>query len=134
MAAALALHQRMDFIDDHRARGLQHPSPGFGAQQDVQRLGRRHHDVRRALAHRVAFGLRGVAGAHGSADFDIGQTRAFEFRADAFDRNFEVDANVVGQCLQWRHVHDGGFVGEGSRQTFLHQFVDRGQECCQRLA
>ena len=110
MTAAFAGNQRVDFIHDHRARGLQHSATGFRAQQDVQRFRRGHHDVRRPFAHRVAFGLRGVAGAHRGADFDVGRTHSFEFGTNAFDRHFQIDAHVVGQRLQRRHVHDGGFV------------------------
>ena len=72
VAAALALHQRMDFIDDHAAHRSQHRSPGLRAQQHVQRFGRGDQDVRGLLAQRGALGLRGVAGAHGGADLDIG--------------------------------------------------------------
>ena len=134
MAAAFAAYQRVDFVHDHRARGLQHAPAGFRAQQDVQRFRGGHDDVRRALAHRIAFGLRRVAGAHGGADFDVGRTQVFELRANAFDRHFEVDAYVVGQSLQRRHVHDPGGIGELAGRTFAHQFVDRGQERRQRLA
>ena len=134
MTAAFTLHQRMDFIDDHRARGLQHATSRLRTQQDIQRFGGGHHDVRRALAHCVALGLGRIAGAYRGADFDVGRTRPFEFSANAFDRNVQVDAHVVGQRLQRRHVHDGSLIGKGSRHALLHEFVDRGQECRKRLA
>ncbi len=71
--AALAAGQRVDLVHDHRARGGEHVAAGLGAQQDVQRLRRRHHDVRRLAAHARALGLRRVAGAHEGADLDLRQ-------------------------------------------------------------
>ncbi len=53
MRAALVGRERVDFIDDDRARGRQHRATGFGAEQDVERLGRGDDDVRRTLARGV---------------------------------------------------------------------------------
>ena len=56
---------RVDLIDDHRARVAgQHPPARLTGEQQVQRLGRGHEDVRRPAAHRGALGLRRIAGAH----------------------------------------------------------------------
>ena len=50
-AAALVARDRMNLIDDHRARRAQHFPAGFGGEQNVQRLRRGHDDVRRTLPH-----------------------------------------------------------------------------------
>ena len=72
MAAALVARERVDFVDDDGARRRQHFAARLGAEQDVQRLGRRDDDVRRPLAHPGALGLRCVAGADQCANLDIG--------------------------------------------------------------
>ena len=75
MGAALVRRDGMDFVDDDRAGARQHGAPGFRAEQNVERLRRRHQDMRRAPAHLVALGRRRVAGAHPGADFDVAQAR-----------------------------------------------------------
>ena len=66
--AALVGGHGVDLVDDHRAHVAQRAPPRIRGQQDVQRLGRGHQDVRR-VAHRLApLARRGVAGAHGRAD------------------------------------------------------------------
>ena len=118
------------------ARAGQHRAAGGRAQQHVQRFGRGHQDVRRLLAQQVAFGLRRVAGAHGGADRHVGQAELFQLGADACQRRFQVDVDVVRQRLQRRHVDHAGGVGQHAavRHAFAHQRVDRGEEGGQRLA
>ena len=134
VAAALARQQRMDFIDDHRAHATQHRPAGLGAQQHVQRFRRGHQDVRRPLAQCGAFGLRGVAGAHRGADVDVGQGLRGQCLADAGQRRFQVQMDVVRQRLQRRDVQHQGGVRQPVRQRFAHQRVDRGEEGRERLA
>ena len=81
MRATLVRRDRVDLVDDHRPRRRQHLAPGFGAEQHVQRLGRRHQDVRRLAAHAGALGRRGVAGADQGANGDVGITRRAQARA-----------------------------------------------------
>ena len=60
VAAALARRDRVDLVDDHAcAPSRSIVAPGLRAEQHVQRLGRRHQDVRR-LAQRSA-GARAAA-------------------------------------------------------------------------
>ena len=59
---------RVDFVDDDGADGAQHLAAALGRQQQIQRLGRRHQDVRRRAQHRRALGLRRVAGSDGGGD------------------------------------------------------------------
>ncbi len=108
--AALRRRERVDLVDDDRARRREHRASRFRAEQDVERLGRRHDDMRRTLAHRVALGLRRIARAHERADIDVGITLFLELRADALERGLQVDAHVVRQRLERRDVDDRGLV------------------------
>ena len=38
VAAAFARGNSMNLVDDDGARGRQHDAPGFGAEQDIERL------------------------------------------------------------------------------------------------
>ncbi|MNN13045.1 hypothetical protein D3C81_1260620 [compost metagenome] len=136
MAAALAAGQRVDLVGDHAARPGQHRPPGLRAEQHVERFRRGDEDVRRLAAHGLALALGGVAGAHRGADIHLRQTRSFELVADASQRLFQVDANVVGQRLQRRDVHHRGAIRQLAviGQSFAHQFVDGGEEGGERLA
>ncbi|HEX3407427.1 MAG TPA: hypothetical protein VHS81_09335, partial [Caulobacteraceae bacterium] len=50
MGATLVGGDRVDLVDDHRAGRRQHRTARLRAEQDVERLRRRHHDVRRPAA------------------------------------------------------------------------------------
>ena len=134
VAAALVLHQRMDFIDDHRAHTAQHRPPGIGTEQHVQRFRGGHQDMRGAFAQRGTFGLRGVAGAYRGADVDLGPSLRGQLRADAGQRCLEIDVDIVRQRLQRRDVEHLRRVRQAERQTLAKQHVDGGQERRQRLA
>ena len=135
MAAALARCQRMDLVDDHGAHRAEHLAARHRSEQHVQRLGRRHQDVRRLAQRLLPFAGRCVAGAHGGADMHVGQTERRQFGADAGERRFEVEPDVVRQCLQRRDVDHGGLVGQSfGRQTLPHQRIERGEKGGQRFA
>ena len=134
VAAALAVGNRVDLVDDHRARAGQHQAPRFRAEQQVQRLGRRDEDLRRALQHALAFGGRRVAGAHASADLELAESTPREFVANAGQRCLEIDRDVVGQRLQRRNIDDRGLLGQAAGEALAHEPVDRGEERGQGLA
>ena len=117
MRAALVGRQRVDLVDDHGARGRQHGAARFRAEQDVERLRRGHHDMRRPPAHAVALARRRVAGAHPGADIDVGQALRLQRGADAGERRFEVALDVVRQRLERRDVDDLGLVREPCRRA-----------------
>jgi hypothetical protein len=71
MAAALGSDDRVDLVDDHRARGRKHAPARIRAEHHVERFRRRNDDVRRALAHALPVRLWRVAGAHDRADIDV---------------------------------------------------------------
>ena len=108
--------------------------PDSRAEQDVERLRRRHQDVRRTAAHRVALGGGRVARADPGADFHIGKPAPAELLPDAGQRRLEVAMDVVRQRLERRDVDDLSRVGEGAVETLPHEVVDRGQERRERLA
>ena len=135
VAAALARGDGVDLVDDHAADVGQHRPARDRAEQDVERLGRRHQDVRRLLQALAALARRRVAGAHGRADLDVGHSERAQLGADAGERCLEVGPDVVREGLQRRDVDDGRLVGEAARRKAgAHQAVERGQERGQRLA
>jgi len=134
MGATLVGGDRVDLVDDHRAGRRQHRTARLRAEQDVERLGRRHHDVRRPAAHAVALAGRGVARAHPGADVHLRQTLRLEALADAGKRRFQVALDVVRQRLERRDVDDLGFVLEAAVEALPHQAIDGGEKGRQRLA
>ncbi len=134
MGAALVGGERVDLVDDHRARGRQHGAAGLGAEQDVERFRRGDDDVRRLAAHAVAFARRRVAGAHHGADVDIGQAARPQACANAGQRGFEIALNVVRQRLERRDVDDPRFVAQSAREAFADQRIDGREKRRQRLA
>ena len=68
VGAALVPGHRVDLVDDHRVRVLQHLPAALCREKDVERLRRGDEDVRRVRDHALPLGRRGVAGAHGGAD------------------------------------------------------------------
>ncbi len=108
--AALAAHHRVNLIDDDAAHAREHGAPGLRAEEDVERLRRRDHDVRRPPAHALPLVLRRIAGAHEGADLDIGQPHRAQLVADARQRRLEIAADVVGERLERRDVEDVGLV------------------------
>ena len=134
MAPPLVRGERVDLVDDHRARRREHLAAGLRAQQHVQRLGRRDDDLRRAAAHARALALRRVAGAHQRADLDVRIAQRDELGADARERRFEIALDVVGKRLQRRDIDDRRFVGQRARDALAHEVVDRREERGERLS
>ena len=134
MRAALVRRQRVDLVDDHRARGGEHRAARLGTEQDVERFRRGDDDVRRAPAHAVALGCRRVAGAHQGADLDLGQALRAQRVGDAGQRRLEVALDVVRQRLERRDIDDVGLVLQSVGQALAHQGVDRREKRGQGLA
>ncbi len=134
MRAALVRRDRMDFVDDRRARSRQHLAPRLRAEQDVERFRSRHQDVGRAPAHPLALGGRRVAGAHPCADLDIRRPAPPEFFPNAGERRFQVAVNVVRQGLERRDVNHLGRVGQAPFEPLADEVVDGREERGERLA
>ena len=134
MGAALVGRQCVDLVDDHGPGGRQHGAAGFRAEQDVKRLRRGHHDMRRTTAHAVALAGGRVASTHPGADIDVGQAPRLQRGTDAGERRFQVAPDVVRQRLERRDVDNLGFVLEPMRERLAHQGVDGREEGRERLA
>ena len=135
MHSSLGSDHGVNLVDDHRACAREHPPPGLGAEQDVERLGRGDDDVRGALRAARPLVLRGIAGAHEGADFDLRQAERGELRADARERRLEVALDVVGERLERGDVHHQRLVRQSAGgDASAHQLVDRREECGERLA
>jgi hypothetical protein len=68
VCAPLVADDRVDLVDDHGVDACEPFARPRRGQQDVERLGRRDEDVRRALRHLRALARGGVAGADADAD------------------------------------------------------------------
>jgi hypothetical protein len=134
MRAALGARDRMDLVDDHRARGRQHPATGLAGEQQVQRLGCGHEDMRRQPSHRCALRLRGVAGANLGADLACRHAEPRELRTDPGQRLLEIALDVVRQRLERRHVHHARRILEPALDTLVHERIDCRQKRRQCLA
>ena len=71
MHAAFVGGERMDLVDNNRARACQHASARSAGEQDEEGLGCRHHDVRRTAPHRRTFGLWSIAGSYEGTNLDV---------------------------------------------------------------
>ena len=134
MAAALVGRERVDFVDDHGARGREHRASGIGAEQHIERFGRGDDNVRWPAPHARTLALRRIAGAHERANFDVPIAERCELGANARERRFEIALDVVGERLQRRDVDDAGFVRQRALDTAAHESVDRREKRGQRLA
>ena len=111
--AALVRRQRVDLVDDDRARGRQHRAAGLRAEQDVERLRRRHQDVRRAAGACASRSACGVSPVRTAVRISTsGRPSARQLVADAGERRLEVALDVVRQRLQRRDVDDLRLVRE----------------------
>ena len=134
MRAASRSDDRVDLVDDDSGRRPEHLAAALRRQEQVQRLGRRHQDVRRRSQHRGALALGRIAGAHGGGDARWGEAGRLGERANRAPRLGEILVNVRAQRLQRRHVDDADFVGQRRAQPFLKQIVERRQKRRERLA
>ena len=68
MRAALVAGQRVNLVHDHRPHVAQHLAALRAGQQQIQRFGRRHQNMRRLAQHRLPLARRRVARAHRDAN------------------------------------------------------------------
>ena len=108
--AATSADHGVDFVDDHRPDRAQQLAAALRREQQVERLRRRHQDVRRRAQHRRALGLRRVAGADGRGDAGAGSAVALGVLPDAAARLREVLVDVGAQRLQRRDVDDPDLI------------------------
>jgi len=128
--AAAGADDGVDLVDDYRARGAQHLPAPLGGEQEVERLGGGHQDVRRGAEHRRALGLGGVAGAHRRGDPRRIEPHLLGDAPDALARLGEVLVDVGAQRLERRDVDHAHFV----RRRLTEQIVERDEKRRQGLA
>ena len=106
MRPALVIGHRVNFIDDQGAHRSQHLARFFRGQQNIERLGRGHQNMRRFLAHFLALGCRGIAGANGGADRrERDAFLACQF-SDLTERHVEILVHVVAERFERRNIKD----------------------------
>jgi hypothetical protein len=134
VAAALAAGDGVDLVDDHGAHGGQHGAAAVRSQQHVQRLRRRHQDVRRALRMALRSAVV-VSPVRTAVRMPCGgMPMAASWPPMPSSGALQVDADVVRQRLQGRDVQHLGFVRQRRRPRSRAPGVDRGQEGGQGLA
>ena len=134
MRAALARRHRMDLVHDNGARGLEHGAAGIRAEQDVERLRRRHDDMRGKLGGALALGLWRVARAHPRANRDLGKAPRLQRLANAGKRHFEIAVDVVRERFKRRDIDDLRLVLEPVFEPLADEAIDGTQEGGERLA
>ncbi len=128
VAAALVADEGVDLVHDHRADVSELGAAARAREQEVERLGCRHQDVRRAARHGGALRGARVAGTHQHAD--LGQE--WLLRADLAERAREVLLDVVRERPERRDVEHLGPVRQFG--ALAQQRIDRGEERGERLA
>ncbi len=124
----------MDLVDDDRSHGAKHQAAALGGQKKVERLRRRHQNVRRDLQHRRPIRGRRVAGPDRRRDPRRIEAGALRDVADPLPWFREILVDVRAQRLQRGNVEDPDFVWKRSAQAFCEEIIDRRQKGRERLA
>ncbi len=98
--AAARLDHRVDLVHDDRPHRAEHVPAALGGEQQVERLGRGHQDMGRALQHRGACRTGGVTGSNRRGNLhrlEPHMTRRF---GDALARLDQVLVDIGAQRLE----------------------------------
>ena len=134
MHAALVVRYRMNLVDDQRFHVAKNGAALLGGQQNVERLGCRYQNVRRALEHQAAVLGQRVAGADRGTNLGHQEAALACHLQNFAERDFEVLLNVIAQSFERRYVENFGAIAQVACQRFAHQPVYAGQKGGQRLA
>ena len=121
MRAALIVGHGVNFVDDYRVNAAQNGAAFFRREQNVERFGRGHQNVRRTREHRAAFVHQRVAGAHANANFGHQQAALAGHLQNFAERSFQIFLDVVAKGLERRNVKDFGAIVERAAKGFAHQ-------------
>ena len=124
----------MNLVHDHGARAPQRRTAALRGQQNEERLGRRHQDVRRTSHHPLALPGGGVTSAHRRANSRSRQTAVGRQPLELDQRCLQILPDIVAQRLERRHVDHVNPVLEPPIQPERHQSVETDEKCGQRLA
>src|ERR1700722_409281 len=134
MRSALVICNRMDLVHNHGLDIAQNRAALLRGKKDVERLGRRHQNVRGPLQHGAPLSHQRVTGPHRCANLRHQQSTLPGQRKNLPERTFEIFLNIVSQSLKWRNVEDFRAVREISRQRLAYQAVNASQKCSEGLA
>ncbi len=132
--AAPGSDHRVDFVDDHRPRALQHRPTAFRGQQQVERFGSCDQNVRRRFQHCRALRRWRVAGPHRRGDPRRLEALSFGDSPDPPARLGQILVDVRTERFQWRDIDHSNFVRQRLRETLAQQIVERNQKRRQRFA
>ena len=125
---------RVDFIDDHRPDRPQHVAAAVRRQQQVERLGRRHEDVRRLAEHRRSLSLCRIACPDGRGDLRRRKSVVAGKREDLSARLGEILVDVGAQRFERRDIQDADLIRKRRGQSLSRQLIEGRQECGERLS
>src|SRR6476620_4511782 len=133
MRATFAGGNRMDLVDDHGSRGLEHGAPRLRAEQDVKRLWSGHDDMGRTLGGALALSLRRIARAHPRADSDIRKATVAQRLANAGQRHVEIAMDVVRERFQRRDIDDLSLVRQPTIKSLAYEAIGGTKKGGERL-
>ena len=131
--AAARADDRMDLVHDHGPHRPQHLPAALGREQQIQRLGRRHEDVRRRPENAGALGRRRIARAYGGCDARSRHASLIRKLRDAAPGQREILVDVRAQRFERRDVDDPDLVRQRRREAFFEQVVEAGEKRGERL-
>ena len=132
VGAALGGDQGVDLVDDDGADGAERVAGARGEQQ-VERLGGRHQDVRRRALEAGALRGRGVAGADGDRGEVDGHAFGLGGSRDAGEGSAQVALHIHRQRLEGREVEHAAALSLGGRRL-EEEAVDAAEEGGESLA
>ena len=112
MRTSFVACQGVDFIHDDGANLPQVLSALGAGQEKVERLGRRHQDMRGPAEHGLSFRGWRITGPNSDSDWVWRKSFGESGFVDFLERNFEVPADIVAQCFEGGDVDDFRFIGE----------------------
>jgi len=126
--APLVVGDGVNFVDDHGFDIAQDGAALFGSEQDVERFGRGHQNVRRTPEHQAAVFHQRIAGADGGADLGHEQAAVAGHLENFSEGDFEILLDVVAESFERGDVEDFGAVVEFSGEGLADQAIDAGEE------
>ncbi len=111
MSAALVAGERVKLIDDDIANRAKFFAESGGGQQDEERFRRGDENMRRSTQHRRSDRSREYRRCAVRRGFGASSMpNSAALRADADERFFKVEPDVVGERLERRDIQDRDFV------------------------
>ena len=134
MHAAFVIGHGVNFIHNHGLDIAQNGAALLRCQQDVERLGRRNQNVRRAFQHQAAVFHQRVAGAHGRPYLGHQQAAIASHLQNLSQWDFKIFLDVVAERFERGHVENFCAVVQFARKSLADEPVNAGQESGESLA